>query len=112
MIGGDSAGFPNGRRPGDDVVDIVLRVAMGVLCYLTELCEEGNAPVGNVLFTDGAPLTASDFDDEFPYLRTPVPGSPFPGSGTPAPSPSSANLLSVSTSLFLVAPLLAILNLF
>ena len=27
--GCDPAGFPNGRRPGDDVVDIELRVAMG-----------------------------------------------------------------------------------
>ena len=32
VLGGDNAGFPNGRRPGDDVVDIELRVAMGVLC--------------------------------------------------------------------------------
>ena len=32
-LGGDNAGFPNGRRPGDDVVDIELRVAMGVLCH-------------------------------------------------------------------------------
>ena len=31
VLGGDVAGFPNGRRPGDDVVDIELRVAMGVL---------------------------------------------------------------------------------
>ena len=30
-LGGDLAGFPNGRRPGDDVVDIELRVAMGAL---------------------------------------------------------------------------------
>ena len=29
--GCDPAGFPNGRRPGDDVVDIELRVAMGYL---------------------------------------------------------------------------------
>src|SRR6202044_3077094 len=29
VIGGDAAGFPNGRRPIDDVVDITLRVAMG-----------------------------------------------------------------------------------
>ena len=34
VLGGDNAGFPNGRRPGDDVVDIELRVAMGVLCTL------------------------------------------------------------------------------
>ena len=33
VLGGDNAGFPNGRRPGDDVVDIELRVAMGVLCH-------------------------------------------------------------------------------
>ena len=36
VIGGDAAGFPNGRRPGDDVVDISLRVAMGVLCTLNQ----------------------------------------------------------------------------
>ena len=34
VLNGDNAGFPNGRRPGDDVVDIELRVAMGVLCTL------------------------------------------------------------------------------
>ncbi|MEO8936987.1 MAG: DUF4331 domain-containing protein, partial [Burkholderiaceae bacterium] len=28
VLGGDAAGFPNGRRPGDDVVDVSLRVAM------------------------------------------------------------------------------------
>ena len=32
VLGGDLAGFPNGRRPGDDVVDAALRVAMGALC--------------------------------------------------------------------------------
>ena len=33
VAGGDLAGFPNGRRPGDDVVDIALRVVMGRLCH-------------------------------------------------------------------------------
>ena len=33
LLGGDNAGFPNGRRPGDDVVDIELGVAMGVVCH-------------------------------------------------------------------------------
>ena len=33
VIGGDLGGFPNGRRPGDDVVDITLRVMMGNLCH-------------------------------------------------------------------------------
>lgn len=81
----DLSGFPNGRRPGDDVVDIVLRVAMGRLCYPIPingnpvdlgLCEPSQAPVGNVPFTDGAPVTARDFPDAFPYLPTPIPGSP------------------------------------
>ena len=35
VAGGDNAGFPNGRRPADDVVDLSLRVAMGALCVLT-----------------------------------------------------------------------------
>jgi hypothetical protein len=38
VVGGDTAGFPNGRRPGDDVVDIELRVAMGPLCTLNLGC--------------------------------------------------------------------------
>jgi hypothetical protein len=84
VAGGDLAGFPNGRRPGDDVVDIALRVVMGRLCYpLTiggnsvdlGLCTPSNAPVGNVPFTDGAPVTAADFNTTFPYLTTPLPGS-------------------------------------
>ena len=35
VAAGDNAGFPNGRRPADDVVDLSLRVAMGALCVLT-----------------------------------------------------------------------------
>ena len=84
VAGGDLAGFPNGRRPGDDTVDIALRVVMGRLCYpLTiggnsvdlGLCAPANAPVGNVPFTDGAPVSAADFDTTFPYLTTPLPGA-------------------------------------
>ena len=33
VIGGDMAGFPNGRRPGDDAVDITFRVMNGAGCY-------------------------------------------------------------------------------
>jgi Domain of unknown function (DUF4331) len=84
VAGGDLAGFPNGRRPGDDVVDIALRVVMGRLCYPVPingtptdlgLCKPADAPVGNVAFTDGAPVSAADFDARFPYLRTPLPGA-------------------------------------
>ena len=85
VAGNDLAGFPNGRRPGDDVVDIALRVMMGALCHdipvngtPTNLgyCMPEDAPVGNVPFTDGAPLDASMLNTSFPYLLTPLAGSP------------------------------------
>ena len=76
VIGGDNAGFPNGRRPGDDVVDIELRVAMGILCTLSIQCTPAQAPSGGILFTDGAYLDDSFFDNAFPYLKSPIPGSP------------------------------------
>ena len=84
VAGDDLAGFPNGRRPGDDVVDIALRVVMGRLCYPIPvagqdtdlgLCTEEDASVGNVPFTDGAPISAQDTMARFPYLSTPLPGS-------------------------------------
>lgn len=85
VIGDDLAGFPNGRRPGDDTVDIALRVVMGRLCYSVPiggvetdlgLCAEDDAPVGNVPFTDGAPISAAELQNAFPYLNSPLPGSP------------------------------------
>ena len=84
VAGDDLAGFPNGRRPGDDVVDIALRVSMGALCHpipvageATNLgfCTPNDASVGNVPFTDGAPSNASMMMNAFPYLATPVAGS-------------------------------------
>ena len=75
VIGGDNAGFPNGRRPGDDVVDIELRVAMGRLCTLNIACVPGDAPAGSLDFTDGAYVDSSFTDGAFPYLRTPLAGS-------------------------------------
>ena len=97
VAGGDVVGFPNGRRPGDDVVDIALRVVMGALCHdlpLGEggagvnlgLCSPDDAPTGAVPFTDGAPLNAADLNNRFPYLLTPYPGSPI---GAPLPQPTN-----------------------
>jgi hypothetical protein len=80
VLGGDVAGFPNGRRPGDDVVDIELRAAMGVLCTLNDPakfdCVPADAPAGSLPYTDGATVSAGDFDTTFPYLKTPLAGSP------------------------------------
>ncbi|MFO1498084.1 MAG: DUF4331 domain-containing protein [Verrucomicrobiota bacterium] len=70
VIGGDNAGFPNGRRPGDDVVDIALRVVMG------KLLPADQAPSGQLPFTDGALVNAGMFGSTFPYIRLPIPGSP------------------------------------
>ncbi|MEO6171050.1 MAG: DUF4331 domain-containing protein [Lysobacter sp.] len=70
VLGGDIAGYPNGRRPGDDVVDITLRAAMGALLTAEE------APSGTLPFTDGAIISANEFGSRFPYLNSPIPGSP------------------------------------
>ena len=68
-MGCDVAGFPNGRRPGDDVVDIALRVLMGYLLPMAD------APSGQVPFTDATLQEDAQFDATFPYLRTPHPGA-------------------------------------
>jgi len=87
VIGGDGAGYPNGRRPGDDVIDITLRVAMGVLCTdpFGFDCGANNKlnppPVGSVAFLDGAPIAATDFQSVFPYLNNPLAGSDFGAGG-------------------------------
>lgn len=70
VLAGDNAGFPNGRRPGDDVVDMALRVVMGTLLPAEV------APSGKLPFTDGATVNAGMFLNRFPYLTAPLAGSP------------------------------------
>ncbi len=98
VIGGDNAGYPNGRRPGDDVVDITLRVAMGRLITLGLFGTPAQAPSGGDDFTDGAIVNASFFDDQFPYLKAPIAGSPGPAQPSvplPAnPVPAGTNTVS------------------
>ncbi|NHZ88878.1 DUF4331 domain-containing protein [Massilia sp. CCM 8733] len=76
VIDGDNAGFPNGRRPGDDVVDVALRVVMGKLCTINIGCAPTDAPAGALRFTDGAYLDETMVTTAFPYLKSPIPGSP------------------------------------
>jgi hypothetical protein len=92
VLGGDLAGFPNGRRPFDDVVDIELRVAEGALCGAVGNCGVMNKDPNNGLpYTDGARAAGPDaanahptgaespndfYLDGFPYLLDPIPGSP------------------------------------
>jgi Domain of unknown function (DUF4331) len=62
VIGGDTAGFPNGRRLADDVVDIELQVVAGFL--------KGNkVPLG-----DGVDRNDKPFLSTFPYLAPPTSG--------------------------------------
>jgi hypothetical protein len=62
VIGGDTAGFPNGRRLGDDVVDIELQVVAGFL--------KGNkVPLGDGVDQNDVPYLST-----FPYLAAPHSG--------------------------------------
>ena len=94
VAAGDNAGFPNGRRPGDDVVDLSVRVAMGALCVLTGAndalqvgCKPSDAPAGGLPFTDGVRKTAANFATTFPYLTTPLPGNSNPPAAAGATYP-------------------------
>ena len=87
VVGNDLAGYPNGRRPGDDTVDITLRVAMGRLCHPIPvggvqtdlgLCKPTDASTGLAAYTDGAPSSANNIQAVFPYLNAPLRGSPRP----------------------------------
>jgi hypothetical protein len=85
-LAGDPAGFPNGRRPNDDVTDIAIRVVGGAN-YIAALAGDG------VNFLGGAPgagtsdgpgygtiagnrldVTPNGIAKEFPYLPTPYDG--------------------------------------
>jgi len=68
----DPAGFPNGRRPVDDVVDIALRVAMGALHNV-----DADAPFRNNTLGD-AVIQKETGNPTFPYLDTPFPGAQVP----------------------------------
>ena len=81
IIGGDSSGYPNGRRPGDDVFDIFLRLQMGVFCHthpgLFNYTPE-DAPAGKLPISDGVRTKATSLLNTFPYLSPPLPGSLLP----------------------------------
>jgi hypothetical protein len=84
--GTDMAGFPNGRRPKDDVVDISLVAMMGGLCMANgttnalgfgTACNPGVVPLGATSFNlnDGVDQATVTFLQVFPYLNTPLPGA-------------------------------------
>ncbi|APW37068.1 hypothetical protein RD110_07555 [Rhodoferax koreense] len=91
----DLAGFPNGRRPKDDVVDIALVAMLGGLCVingdgnalglngvpgvpsLTSACKPASVPLGaqSANIHDGVDQATVPFLARFPYLNTPNSGS-------------------------------------
>jgi hypothetical protein len=81
VIGGDNAGYPNGRRLADDVVDIDLRVVAGVL--------KGNdVPLGDGVDQNNLPFLA-----QFPYVAHPKPGAnPDAGFGSQLKTSASASV--------------------
>jgi Domain of unknown function (DUF4331) len=62
LIGGDPAGYPNGRRLFDDAVDITLRVVAGGVLV------KGFNIFPNNMLGDGVNVNDVPFRDEFPYL--------------------------------------------
>ena len=81
LLGGDLAGFPNGRRLADDIVAIELRAVAGATIPLVDpsFTPDGAA----ALLTDGVGKnTNQPFLDHFPYMGTPAGGSQStPGTG-------------------------------
>ena len=88
----DLAGYPNGRRPNDDIVDISLVAVMGGLCVangdsdtykLGAGCKPSAVPLGSAVFGlhDGVDQAgpkvraAGPLLPGFPYLGTPLPGA-------------------------------------
>ncbi|WP_422012479.1 DUF4331 domain-containing protein [Roseateles sp.] len=84
--GTDNAGYPNGRRPKDDVVDISLVAVMGGLCVANgdtdklafgAACKPSAVPLGATAFKlhDGVDQAVVPLLGSFPYLNTPIPGT-------------------------------------
>jgi hypothetical protein len=84
--GTDNAGFPNGRRPHDDIVDISLVAVMGGLCVANgdtdkfgfgTTCKPSAVPLGATAFKlhDAVDQAKVPLLPGFPYLFTPLPGA-------------------------------------
>jgi Domain of unknown function (DUF4331) len=84
--GNDNAGYPNGRRPKDDVVDISLVAVMGGLCVANGNnnalgfgadCNPSKVPLGATSFRlhDAVDQAVVPLLTRFPYLFTPIPGA-------------------------------------
>jgi len=66
VLGGDTAGFPNGRRLADDVVDIELRAVAGATPFTPAFNKAPNNALG-----DGVDRNDCSFLSRFPYIAAP-----------------------------------------
>jgi len=78
LLGGDVAGYPNGRRVTDDVVTIEIRAVAGATIPLVDPSFKPDAAV-NVVTQGISPDVQDRFLKQFPYL-----GQPKDGYHTPA----------------------------
>jgi hypothetical protein len=76
VIGGDLAGYPNGRRVADDVFTIVLRAVAGVTYPLVDPSYTPDAAASVV--TDGLTPGPNRYIGSFPYLGVPLDGFDVP----------------------------------
>ena len=86
LLGGDVGGFPNGRRVGDDVVDIEVRALLGG----TPFTPTYNVPPNNA-FGDGVSANFEGYLTRFPYLNTPNQGNQPRPADFPRPSQQAKN---------------------
>ena len=70
VLGGDLAGFPNGRRVGDDVLDIVLQAAAGATPLTPAFNRSPNNRLGDNVSSNDLPYLSF-----FPYLAIPHAGN-------------------------------------
>jgi Domain of unknown function (DUF4331) len=91
VLDGDKAGFPNGRRLTDDVIDISLQAVEG------ELVGSPND------LSDGVNANDQDFGKSFPYVALPTAGSDGAKakSATDGQNPLSASVMSSGNMLLL-----------
>ena len=72
LVGGDLAGFPNGRRVFDDVVTVELRALAGATYPLVMPSYKPDKAA--TLITDGLGPNATRYQSSFPYLGSPQSG--------------------------------------
>jgi hypothetical protein len=78
ILGGDLAGFPNGRRVFDDTTTIELRAIAGATIPLVD---NSFAPDGAASAVTGlSPMVAGRYQSSFPYLGVPLDGFDTPAS--------------------------------